>query len=52
MRCAIAKTWTNVVFPCGALVQQDQVYLYYGGADSVVCAARMSLAAVYRRLGL
>lgn len=42
----------NVVFPCGAVLLQDQVYLYYGGADSVVCVARMALEAVYRRLGL
>lgn len=42
----------NVVFPCGSVVMDDQVYLYYGGADSVVCVARMALAAIYKRLGI
>ncbi len=42
----------NVVFPCGAVVRGDDVYLYYGAADSVVCVARMALAAIYKRLGI
>jgi len=42
----------NVVFPCGAVVLGGEVYLYYGGADSVVCVARMALAAIYKRLGI
>lgn len=42
----------NVVFPCGAVQLGDMVYLYYGGADRVVCVARMALAAIIRRLGL
>lgn len=42
----------NVVFPCGAVVMGDDVYIYYGGADSVVCMASMPLAALYKRLGL
>lgn len=42
----------NVVFPCGAVVIDDQVYLYYGGGDSVVCVARMALPALYKRLGI
>jgi beta-1,2-mannobiose phosphorylase / 1,2-beta-oligomannan phosphorylase len=29
----------NVVFPCGQAVVNDTVYLYYGGADSVVAVA-------------
>lgn len=33
----------NVVFPCGAVVINDTIYLYYGGADSVTGVATMSL---------
>lgn len=33
----------NVVFPCGAVVIEDTIYLYYGGADSVTGVATMSL---------
>ncbi|HSW48417.1 MAG TPA: hypothetical protein VLG67_05055, partial [Candidatus Saccharimonadales bacterium] len=33
----------NVVFPCGAVVIEGQIYLYYGGADSVVGVATMPL---------
>jgi predicted GH43/DUF377 family glycosyl hydrolase len=33
----------NVVFPCGAVVRDDTVYMYYGGADSVVGLATFSL---------
>lgn len=42
----------NVVFPCGAVIRDGFVLLYYGGADSVICLARMALERVYRRLGL
>lgn len=34
----------NVVFPCGAIIRGDTVYLYYGGADSVVGLATCSLS--------
>jgi predicted GH43/DUF377 family glycosyl hydrolase len=34
---------TNVVFPCGCVVVNDVVYLYYGGADTVTCVATISL---------
>jgi beta-1,2-mannobiose phosphorylase / 1,2-beta-oligomannan phosphorylase len=33
----------NVVFPCGAVVIDKIVYLYYGGADTVTCVATMPL---------
>ena len=33
----------NVVFPCGNVVLNDVVYLYYGGADRVVGVASVSL---------
>jgi predicted GH43/DUF377 family glycosyl hydrolase len=42
----------NVVFPCGSAVLNGDVYLYYGGADSVICLARMPLASIYKRLGI
>lgn len=42
----------NVVFPCGAVVKGENVYLYYGGADSVVCVARLEMSAIYKRLGI
>jgi predicted GH43/DUF377 family glycosyl hydrolase len=38
----------NTVFPCGALADhaKDELWLYYGGADSCVCLATGSLSAV------
>jgi predicted GH43/DUF377 family glycosyl hydrolase len=32
----------NVVFPCNAILRDDKIFLYYGGADSVVCVASLS----------
>ncbi len=32
-----------VVFPCGAVVREDTIYMYYGGGDSVVDVASISL---------
>lgn len=33
----------NVVFPCGAVVVKDRLFVYYGAADKVVCAAAVDL---------
>ena len=33
----------NVVFPCGLVVRGGVVYIYYGGADSVVGVATIKL---------
>ncbi len=33
----------NAIFPCGAVVIDGIIYIYYGGADSVVCVATMPL---------
>lgn len=33
----------NVVFPCGAVVKDGTIYLYYGGADTVLGVATMNL---------
>jgi predicted GH43/DUF377 family glycosyl hydrolase len=32
-----------VVFPCGAVVRKDNIFMYYGGGDSVVDVASISL---------
>lgn len=42
----------NVVFPCGAVLKDGEVWIYYGGADTVVGVARMPLADIFRRMGL
>lgn len=34
----------NVVFPCGAVVIDGQLFVYYGGGDSVVGVATMQLS--------
>jgi predicted GH43/DUF377 family glycosyl hydrolase len=34
----------NVVFPCGSIVQGDDLFIYYGGADKCVCGAQVSLS--------
>jgi predicted GH43/DUF377 family glycosyl hydrolase len=33
----------NVVFPCGVVLIEDEVYIYYGGADSVCALATVKL---------
>jgi predicted GH43/DUF377 family glycosyl hydrolase len=33
----------NVVFPCGAVLIDGIIYLYYGGADSTVAVATLPL---------
>jgi len=35
--------FANVVFTCGAILQEDTLTIYYGAADRVVCAAELSL---------
>jgi beta-1,2-mannobiose phosphorylase / 1,2-beta-oligomannan phosphorylase len=34
---------SGVVYPCGAAIVKDRIYVYYGGADTVVCAASAKL---------
>jgi predicted GH43/DUF377 family glycosyl hydrolase len=34
----------NIVFPSGAFIEKDELHLYYGGADTVCCAAKFKLA--------
>ena len=33
----------GVVYPCGAVVKDNELLVYYGGADTVVCAASQNL---------
>ncbi len=33
----------NVVFPCGAVIVNNTLFAYYGGADKVVCVATAQL---------
>lgn len=33
----------NVVFPCGAVLRDNTLFVYYGGGDKVVCAATVPL---------
>ncbi|MFA6463963.1 MAG: hypothetical protein WCV55_03075 [Candidatus Paceibacterota bacterium] len=41
---------SKVVFPCGAIVRKGIIYLYYGGADKVVCGAKIELETVLKML--
>ena len=34
---------SGVVYPCGAVVIKDRLFVYYGGADMVVCVASAEL---------
>jgi len=40
----------NVVFPCGMTVQNGLIYIYYGGADTVVGVATIELNIVLKAL--
>lgn len=39
----------NVVFPCGATIIDEEVYLYYGGADKIVAVAKMGLHQIFKK---
>jgi len=41
----------NVVFTNGHLVDGDEVTIYYGASDSVICGARFSIREILRTLG-
>lgn len=36
----------GVIYNCGAVTRGDDLYVYYGGADAVVCGGRISRAAL------
>ena len=42
----------NVVFPCGAVVIKDTLFVYYGGADKVVGVATISMKTLLEQLAL
>lgn len=39
-----------VVFPCGAGIVKDKIYLTYGGADSVIGIAEMAWESLWKSL--
>ncbi|HEX8964860.1 MAG TPA: hypothetical protein VF820_00325, partial [Patescibacteria group bacterium] len=34
---------SGVVYPCGAVIKNNNLIVYYGGADTVVCAAKQNI---------
>jgi predicted GH43/DUF377 family glycosyl hydrolase len=40
----------NVVFPCGAVVRGETLFIYYGAADSAVAVATAPLSAILKSL--
>lgn len=40
----------NVVFPCGSVIRDGKIYIYYGGADAVVGVATVDLETVMKTL--
>jgi predicted GH43/DUF377 family glycosyl hydrolase len=44
--------FSNVVFTCGLLCEQDKLKIYYGAADTTICYAELPLQDVFERLNL
>lgn len=42
----------NVVFACGALIENDSLRVYYGAADECMCLAEMPLAQLWQHLSV
>ncbi len=40
----------NVVFPCGAVVRDNRIFLYYGAADTYVCVATATINEIFAEL--
>jgi predicted GH43/DUF377 family glycosyl hydrolase len=40
----------GIIYACGAVVKGDELVLYYGGADTFVCAAATSIRQFVNRL--
>ncbi len=40
----------GVVYSCGAVVMNDKLFVYYGGADTVICVATMYLQQLIEQL--
>lgn len=39
----------NVIFSCGSVIIDDKLFVYYGGADSVLCVASFDLEEIVNR---
>jgi hypothetical protein len=35
---------SGVIYPCGAVILNEQLFVYYGGADKVVCVATAKMS--------
>ena len=42
----------QVVFSCGALIEEDRIRIYYGAADDSVCMAEITIEDLYCHLGV
>ncbi|OWF84641.1 glycosidase [Yersinia kristensenii] len=42
----------NVVFTCGALIENDTLRVYYGAADECMCLAEMPMAQLWQHLSV
>lgn len=42
----------QVVFTCGALIEEDSIIIYYGAADDSICMAKIMLGDLYAHLGV
>lgn len=40
----------NVIFPSGALIKDEDLYLYYGAADTTCCLAKLKLAQLLKEI--
>ncbi len=40
----------NAIFTCGAVLKEDKLFLYYSGADTVMCVATVNLHELLRTL--
>lgn len=40
----------GVIYCCGAFIKEDELYIYYGGADTVACVAHGKLADILTRI--
>ena len=41
----------DVIFTNGQLVNGDELIIYYGAADEVICGAKASITSILRSLG-
>ncbi len=46
----ISGLMPNVVFPTGTLLRGDEIWMYYGAADTCVCLAKCSMSEILKNL--